>query len=337
MKIRISFAFLLCSVLLFSQGKAEAVYGIPDQTRAATLVVPLMEKGISSVHNTLTVAQNVCGFPDVTVHWEVWDINGNLTGLFGNVFIPGDSAWISDFGTILAGATPAQLAQLTDGSFYRGFMTIDVVAASTSLWPTNAAYPFSSTNCLTGFTYYVRLLEGAANGIPMIHVEGGVSPLIDGFARGFYQGSDDREEFDNNARYYARQRSRDLAFSGDPDGLLDLIGSRVFLSGNGVSRIVIWAWGPADRGATTAPSDVAGPFSYLHLDESGGVVLNTTVSLPNIVNVIDVPTDINGTVWIMNLPANFNVFAFSFNAANFTGNPALTWEAMFESTILEEF
>jgi hypothetical protein len=329
---------LLFSLFLFSAyGKAEAVYGIPDQTRAATLVVPLMETGIFSVHNTLTVVQNVCGSPNVTVHWEIWDIDGNLVNLFGNVFIPGDSAWVSDFGSILAAASPAQRAQLTDGSFYRGFMTIDVVTASTSLWPTNASYPFGGNNCLSGFTYYVRLLEGAANGISMIHVEGGVPASIDGLVRGFYQGGDDREEFDNHARYYARQRSRDLAFGGDPDGFLDYIGSRVFLSGNGVSRIVVWAWGAADWGATTAPGDVAGPFQYLHLSESGGVVLNATVSLPHIVNVIEVPTDTNGMVWIVNLPSNFNVYAFSFNAANFTGNPALTWEAMFESTILEEF
>jgi len=59
----------------------------------------------------------------------------------------------------------SQLTQLTDGSFYRGFMTIDLVTASTALLPTDGAYPFYSFNCLTGQTYYVRLLEGAANGI----------------------------------------------------------------------------------------------------------------------------------------------------------------------------
>jgi len=105
-----------CLFISLSQGNAEAVIGIPDVTQAGTLIVPLMEKGVSSVHNTLTVVSHYCSGTR-TLHWQIWDINGNpMTGLSGNQSITGDQAWVSDFGTILGGASPAQLTQLTQDS-----------------------------------------------------------------------------------------------------------------------------------------------------------------------------------------------------------------------------
>lgn len=335
-KIRLIIILLFCLFIALPYGKAEAVIGIPDQVQSATLVVPLMEKGIPSVHNTLTVVSSVCAGPQ-TIHWELWDIDGNLTDLYGNVTFTG--SWVSDFGTILASASPAQLAQLTDGAFYRGFMTIDRVTAATSLWPTDPLYPFSGTNCLTGFIYYVRLLEGAANGIPMVHIEGGVGAGIHTNAKGFYQMGDDREEIDNHSRYYAYLTTNGLPVVDDPDNLLNFIISRVYLTPpNGTSRIVLWTWAPAQYGTAISPGDITmGPFTYQHFDDAGNLVLNTTVSLNHIVNVINVPGTANGQVWIFNIPENFDVYAFSFNSANFTLNSALTWEAMFESTILPEW
>lgn len=321
-------AFLFAAL---SYGTAGAVYGIPDQVPSSTLVVPLMERGISTSHNTNTVVVNMC--TPKTIHYEVWDINGNLTNIFGNVTVTG--SWVSDFGSLLAGATPAQRAQLTDGSFYRGFMTIDEVAGPTDFSPLDGGYPFASSNCLTGFTYYVRLIEGSANGIPMVHIEGGVSPGLSANVRGFYQSGDDREEIDNHARFYARRTTAGLSVIDDPDGVLDLIINRVFLSGNGESRILIWAWGPPRWGANVAPGSVGGPFPYRHYNEAGNLVLEATVALPHVVNIFDVPGDQNGDVWIFNLPGDFNVYAFTFNSAFYALNPALTWDVMFESTIVE--
>jgi hypothetical protein len=323
-------------VLLFlfaalSYGTAGAVYGIPDQIPSATLVVPLMEKGIATSHATNTVVVNTC--TPQTIHYEVWDIDGNLTDIYGNVTIVG--SWVSDFGSLLASATPAQRAQLTDGSFYHGFMTIDVVTSPTTLSPLDGPYPFSSNNCLTGFTYYVRLIEGSANGIPMVHIEGGVSSGLSANVRGFYQSGDDREEIDNHARFYARRTTAGLSVIDDPDGVLDTIINRVFLNGNGESRILIWAWGAPRWGANVSPSAIGGFFPYKHYNEAGDLVLDATVNLNHIVNIFNVPGDQNGDVWIHNLPEDFNVYAFTFNSAFYALNPALTWDVMFESTIIE--
>lgn len=327
--------FICLSPALY-QGNAEAAIGMPDKVQAATLVVPLMEKGISSGHNTLTVVDSMC-LGDLTVHWQLWDINGNATPLKGNVTFNG--SWVTDFGTILSGASPATLTQLTQDSFYRGFMTIDRVTAATDLLPIEAAYPFSPVNCLTGNTYYVRLLEGAANGIPMIHIEGGVPGTVTNFARGFYQTTDDREEIDNHARHFAYLVSHGQAFAGDSNNKTDYTVSRVYCQGNGESRIVVWAWAAADVDTNSPPSDhpEGGSFQYWQFDEAGSQVADTTVALNHIVNVINVPGDTNGQVWITNIPNNYNVYVMSFNSANNVANPALTWEAMFESLIMHQF
>jgi len=332
--------FICLSITLY-QGNAGAVIGVPDVVQAGTLIVPLMEKGISSGHNTLTVVTSFCA-GDRVIHWQLWDIDGNaMTGLSGNVTLSGDEAWVSDFGTILAGASGPQLTQLTDGSFYHGFMTIDAVTASTALLPTNPAYPLSPDNCLTGQIYYVRLLEGAANGIPMVHIEGGVNTSLSGLglATGFYRSGDDREEIDADGRHYAYTSSNGLPSAIDPNDKLDFILSRVYVQGNGESRIVIWAWSPAFEGVTAAPSDVAGfaTFPFVIRNEAGTLTTNTTVTLPHVVNVINVPGDANGIAWVINVTPNFEVYAFSFNSANNVANPALTWEAMFESTIIHQW
>src|SRR5512147_1352288 len=107
MKRGVIIVLFICLSFGLYQGNAEGVIGIPDVTQAATLIVPLMEKGVSSVHNTLTVVNDFCSGTQI-IHWQVWDIDGNaVTNLSGNVTLGGDKQWVSDFGTILAGATPA--------------------------------------------------------------------------------------------------------------------------------------------------------------------------------------------------------------------------------------
>lgn len=337
MKNGVILILFFCLSFGLYQGNAEGVIGIPDVTQAATLVVPLMEKGISSVHNTLTVVSHYCGGTQ-TLHWQLWDINGNpMTGLSGNQSITGDQAWVSDFATILSGASAGQLTQLTQGSFYRGFMTIDLVTASTSLLPTDASYPFNSDNCITGHVYYASLLEGAVTGIPMVHIQADATTCCGDYLHGFYQFGDDREEIDTDARYVAQRLTNNLPWAADPNNKLDFILSRVYGAGNGDSRIVVWTWGPAAFSTTDTPSMHGGPFFFVVRDESGAVTTNTTVPLNHVVNVIDVPGNANGIAWIGDVPADFEVYAFSFNNAEYSGNADLKWRVLFESTIIPEW
>jgi hypothetical protein len=170
-------ATLLCGLAVLSPPQAEAVLGIPDEVPAATLVVPLLEAGIAFDQNTLFVANNVCN-AEIILHWEVWNVEGLRVELSGNRVLKPYEAWVTDFKTILQGATAGELTQLTDSAFYRGFLTVDIVSSSTSLPPTDSSYPFASSNCLKGTIYYVRLSAGAANGIPAVHIEGGVSGAL---------------------------------------------------------------------------------------------------------------------------------------------------------------
>ena len=327
---------IICLVIL-PHGKAEAVLGIPDEVPAATIVVPLLEAGISSDHNTLISITNTCGGATPRIlHWEAWDVEGLPIDLAGNVSLEEYEAWVIDFKTLLTSADAGQRSQLTDGSFYHGFLTIDLVTSATNLPPTDAAYPFASANCLKGVIYYVRLVEGAANGISAIHIEGGVSGALSANVRGFYQDSDNREEIDNHARYYAERTTRTLAVIDDPDDSLDAIISRVFLSPtlNGSSRIVVWAWGPPAWPVQGPGDGGRGPFTARHRGEDGRTVSTQFLELRRVVNIINVSGTANGEIWIEGLPENFNVYAFSFNSAE--GNAAQTWEVMFPSTIVAE-
>ena len=325
----------LCCLTGFVRGKAEAVLGIPDEVPAATIVVPLLEAGISSDHNTLLSITNTCNAP-VILHWEVWDVEGLDVGLFNNVQLEEFASLITDFRTILQSATEGERTQLTDGSFYHGFLTVDVVTTPTNNPPTDSSYPFASDNCLKGVIYYVRLAEGAANGISAIHIEGGLSGALDVNVRGFYQSGDNREEIDNHARYYAERTTRTLAVVDDPDDSLDFIISRVFLSPalNGSSRIVLWAWSPVNFPVQGPGDGGRGPFTARHRGEDGETVSTGFLELRRVVNIINVSGSENGEIWIENLPGNFNVYAFSFNSAE--GSAAQTWEAMFPSTIVAE-
>jgi len=328
-------AFVCLAIL--PRGKAEAVLGIPDEVPAATIVIPLLEAGTSSDHNTLISITNTCsGAAPRILHWEVWDVNGLPVGLSGNQSLEEFEAWVTDFKAILDDATAGDLSQLTDGSFYHGFLTVDLVTAATSLPPTDAAYPFASSNCLKGVTYYVRLVEGAANGISAVHIEGGVSGALDENVRGFYQAGDNREEIDNHARYYAERTTRNLAVVDDPDNSLDAIISRIFLSPalNGSSRIVLWAWGPPAWGAQGPGDGGRGPFTARHRGEDGETVSTQFLELRRVVNIINITGTENGEIWIEGLPENFNVYAFSFNSAE--GDASQTWEVMFPSTIVPE-
>jgi hypothetical protein len=336
--------FMIClvTVMLFFAyaDNSHAVLGIPDHVPAATLIVPFFEVGIDSAanpHDTLPVVTNICTSA-LTVHYEAWDRGGELTalsgGVWGNLSIAsGETKSLSMRDLINSPATSAGTrTQLTDGAFYRGFVSFDVVTASTTSWPTNVSYPFSSLNCLIGQVYYTRLSQGSSNGLPLVAIEatpGGTST----FLRGFYQAGDDREEIDEDARYSAEQMTRGGAAGANPANAIQRIQSRLYLEpvNNGTSRVIVFAFKVGQTCIDCGPGTV----SYAIRDGLGTVVGSGLVNLDRYVNIITVFGTTSGWLNLVNIPAeDWEVYAFSFNSASPGFNPALTWDAIFESFIL---
>lgn len=330
---------------------AFAVPGATDRVPAATLLVPFFETGVNSTthpHDTLLVVTNWL-FGNITFHYHVWDINGTATGLNGNITLASLDTWDAAMRDLIATASPAVRTQLTTGSFYRGFMTIDVVTAATALNPRQGGYPFSTTNALEGFIYYTRLSQGSANGLAMVPLES-VPGTTDSFMRGFYSGGDNREEIDSTARFCANQVATNPAgttacSTGSDDSDIDRFHLRIFRSTplTGSSRAVIFAWRPGLAGGPSVFCDTqpcASDYIFRQYDQTGTVLLNTTLRLNNVVNVIEnsqlVGTE-SGWISIFDVPNNqidTHVYAFSFNSAAPAGNPNLTWDAIFEGYII---
>lgn len=324
---------LMVSLLLLYGATAWAVVGIPDHVPAATLIVPMFEVGIDSVANpidTLLVVTNAY-LATYTVHYEVWDVYGNLTDIFGNFTLgPADSQPLSMRG-IISAASPAQQAQLTDGAYFHGFVSFDVVTSSTGLWPTHASYPFSSANVLEGYIYYARLTQGSANGIAMVPLEA-VSTSIDSYLWGFYQGTDNREEIDADSRYCAERMTRELSCTYNPNNAIYRVHARVYLDpvNNGGSRFVVFTF---PDGGWGLGSNFPGSVTYRRYDEAGNIMQDTTVNLNRVVNIINVTGSSNGWVSIWNIPYGYETYAFSINYANHPTLPALNWDAIFEAYI----
>ncbi|HVF61123.1 MAG TPA: hypothetical protein VNJ70_15055 [Thermoanaerobaculia bacterium] len=340
--------FLLLALTLAAP--ALAVPGAADRVPAATLLVPFFETGIDSTthpHDTLLVVTNWL-IATLTFHYHVWDVDGNATGLNGNITLNALDSWSAAMRDLINTAAPAVRTQLTEGSFYRGFMTIDIVTAATALNPLQGGYPFGSTNALEGFIYYTRLSQGSANGLAMVPLEN-VPATTDSFMRGFYSTGDNREEIDSTARFCAQQLATNPAGttgcateSDDED--IDRFHLRIFRSTplSGSSRAVIFTWKP---GLTEGPSvfcdaaPCASAYTFRQYDEDGNAVQNTTIRLDHVVNVIE-NSQITGTLagWLSifdvpNVQIDTQVYAFSFNSAAPAGNPNLTWDAIFEGYI----
>jgi hypothetical protein len=324
--------------------------GVTDQVRAATLLVPFFEVGIDSAANpddTLLVVTNRSAGPQ-TVHYEVWDVDGESTGLFDNVFIPAGASESISMRTLINDGDAGDRAALAIGAFYRGFVTFDAVTGNTLDTPLDASYPFSSFNTLTGWTYYTKLANGSANGLPMVHLEH-VGSEIDSRLRDFYQdGVDNREEMDADSRRCASARTRAQdgvvnCASVDEETLTE-IHYRVFLGGplNGRSRVILFAWsngepfGPSIR-CDTMSCDSEYPV-YLY-NESGDVYDTGVLRFDHVVNVIELDSDpgaVPGFLAIQGLPDvldDTQIYGFSFNSAR-PGSAALNWDAIFEATII---
>jgi hypothetical protein len=319
--------------------------GQPDVVPAATLIVPFFETGIDggvNPHDTLLVVTNNTG-GNVRVHSTYWAVDGTAVAFRNDLVGPRGTLALS-IRDLLSTASQGIRDAFTEGDFFRGFVTFDTVTADTSASPYDPAYPFATTNALTGWVYYTRLSEGSANGLPMIHLEH-VGGAISEFLRDIYQpGVDGREEIDISARLCAANRvatnSGTVPACSGSDDLIEELDYRVFLGGplNGESRVVIFAWTRGEVGGPSALCPMAGcatTYPFQHHDEAGGLVLNTTVTLDDVVTVVDVPGSANGYIRLRNVPDLFDdtqVYGFVFNSAN-PGSAALTWDAIFEATI----
>ncbi len=350
MRAALRFACLSMLALTLATG-AHAVPGATDRVAAASLLVPFFETGINPAthpHDTLLVVTNWL-FGDVTFHYQVWDVDGNVTDLDGNIALSDLETWDAAMRDLLATASPAVRTQLTEGSYYRGFITIDVVTAATALNPRQGGYPFGTTNALEGFVYYTRLSQGSANGLAMVPLEN-VPGTTDSFMRGFYSGGDNREEIDSTARYCAQQLTTNPAggtacTTGSDDSDIDRFHLRIFRLAalSGTSRAVVFTWRPGLLGGPSIYCDsqpCASAYTFREYDQSGNILQNTTIRLDHVVNVIE-NSQLVGTVggWISifdvpNVQIDMHVYAFSFNAANPPGHPELTWDAIFEGYII---
>jgi hypothetical protein len=342
--------FAASITLLCSGTPALAAPGVIDRVPAASLLVPFFETGVNvgtHPHDTLLVVTNWL-FADVTFHYHVWDIDGNATGLNGNIALDDLDTWSAAMRDLLNTAAPAVRTQLTEGDFYRGFITIDVVTAATAQHPRQGGYPFATTNALEGFIYYTRLSQGSANGLAMVPLEH-VPDSTDSFMRGFYSSGDNREEIDSTGRVCAQALGTDpsgttACNTASDDADVDRFHLRIFRSAglSGSSRAVIFTWMPNTGGPSiycdSQPCDSA--YVFRQYDENGVAVQNTTIRLDHVVNVIE-DADLVGTsagwISIFDVPNNLidtQVYAFSFNSANPAGNPNLTWDAIFEGYVV---
>jgi hypothetical protein len=340
--------FLLVTLFALA-GPAVAIPGATDRVPAASLLVPFFETGVNSSthpHDTLLVVTNWL-FASVTFHYHVWDVDGVATDLSGNITLNNLDSWSAAMRDLINTASPATRTALTEGDYYRGFVTIDVVTSATILNPRQASYPFGSTNALEGFIYYTRLSQGSANGLAMVPLES-VPGTTNSFLTGFYNSSDDREEIDSTARVCAQQLATGVACStASDDADIDRFHLRVFRSTplSGSSRAVIFTWRLGGTGGPSPFCDVpanscAASYTFRQYDEDGNFVRDTTLRLDHVVNLIESSQLLGAQAgWISvfdvpNAQVDTQVYAFSFNSAAPAGNPNLTWDAIFEGYIV---
>ncbi len=317
--------------------------GATDKVGAASLIVPFFEAGVDPATNpqdTILVVTSTSAATRI-IHYHVWNIDGEASLVNGNITLDPRETWSTTLGNLIASASTTTKTLLTDGTsgFYRGFVTIDIVTASTSLNPTESGYPFSNVNLLEGYIYYARILQGSVTGLNMIPIEY-VGSSVNALLRDLYQSGDGREEIDSDARECA-ETIIDGGTCVQHDNI-NYLDSRVYLDPafNAASRIIIFTWDP---GKTEGPSvycdgsaSCDSTYTYTRRDEDGVARETKQIRLDHAVNVMAVSGTRNGWVRIDDIPSgvqNFQVFAFSFNSAT-SASISTNYDAIFESYII---
>lgn len=331
-----------------------AVWGIPDQVPAATLVVPFVEVGVDvavNPHDTLPSVFNTGG-NDAIVHWEVWSVDGERTvGLFGNETIARGASWDASLRRLIdLRATEADKDLLDQGDgFYRGFMTIDLVTDSTFLTPFEVGYPFRLENAIKGVTLYARLLQGSINALAMVPLEFTTEDTETPnfvFFEGFYDdGRGHREEIDANARECAGLVTRGALCNGTVDGKVAGIRARVAQAASidTNSRLIVFTWN-AKRESQGGPSVICAELGcpqsslFQRFDSQGTVIAAGQVRLDHVVNIITPPegADTFGEYQILDLVDpndSTQIYAFMISSAKPAEFPGQNWDAISEAMI----
>ncbi|MBZ0111628.1 MAG: hypothetical protein K8J08_04135 [Thermoanaerobaculia bacterium] len=338
---------LALALALLGAPASAGIWGTPDAVPAATLIVPFFEVGIDQATNVQNTNIQVYARSSTTIHWEVWNIDGEASdNLFGNVELPGAETWSLSLASLLSSASASDRARLDEGDFYRGFMTIDVVTESTSATPFDVDYPFGTSNDILGTIYYLRLLEGSANGLPMIAIEHTADAGVSPFLEGFYSADDHREEIDDRARTCAATLTHAAGACAATDDNISNIRARIFRSAalSGTTRVIIFTWNtdrPNEGGPSAICADIGGcntSYSFSQYREDGTRVNppGETLMLPHVVNIIPTVGDNPGEMQIQNIPdptGSMQIYAFSLNSASPAGNPNINWDAILEANI----
>ncbi len=335
---------LVVSIVVSITPATAGIWGAHDPVPASTLVVPFFEVGINqTTHPQNTNFTVYAARGPVTIHWEVWDRDGNGTlSLFGNVDLDVGETFSGNMNSLIGAALEDDRLLLADGDFYRGFMTIDVVTESTTMTPFNDGYPFGTSNSIIGTIYYLRLTEGSANGLPMIGLEY-TSDSANDFLEGFYVAGDGREEIDDNARECAAALIQGNGPCTDSDQVIDSIRARVFHSAplNGSTRVIVFTWTTNDN-AGGGPSALCDGvvcdqlYSFAQRREDASVVQSGLLALDHVVNIIETVGPSPGEFLLFDVPdPNFSmqVYAFVFNSASPADNPETNWDAIFEASV----
>ena len=336
---------LIISMILFwfsSVGFAAGVPGATDKVSAATLLVPFFEVGVdSTTHPIDTLLVLWATWGGARFHYHVWDVDGNAVNLYGNQNLLDTESWSISVRALIGSASTAVKNALKDSTdnYYRGFITIDVVTADTTLSPVESGYPLGTDNHLEGWIYYVRLSEGSSNSMAMVPIEE-VGTGTHSYLNGFYKGADGREEIDVNARACAGALARGETCSDQGD--LHSIRSRVFLDEttfNASTRIIVFYWRPGTTGGISPYCDTGGcdpTYTYNRYNESGTRLQHTSFRLDHVVNVIDVTGTENGFVSMRGIAGgnkDWQVYGFSITNAHPSSGTTANWDAILESYI----
>jgi len=196
-RIRKGLAALLAAVFFLGiGGVAQAVIGTADDVPGSTLLFPFFQvnpnRTADDTQDTLLVVTNTSGattstqsgvFPNIAVHFTIWDVKSRHIFNFSVVLTPHDVFACSLYdllvggtgcknGSATVGGAPSSVADaLKVGDGLTGYVTADLVYAPTSDFPGVASYPFVYGNVLVGSMYLVNLIQGSSSGFNAVSIE----------------------------------------------------------------------------------------------------------------------------------------------------------------------
>ena len=337
--------FILVLLEISINVKAEdGLPGYPDKVPGASLIVPFFEVGVdANAHpeDTLLVVSNI-STDNCTIHYHVWTIDGESTQLYGNFELSSNSsisfsvrAWINS-----STEDVQNKLQVTD-SYWRGFITFDLVTTETNDPPIATGFPFENKNNLVGYIYYTRLTEGSSIGLNMISLEY-LNTTLDFRINDFYDNNDGREEINADARKCAKNMIYGVAC--ETDSTMDRIYARLFLSPtlDVKTRFILFSWNPGYLGGPSKYCELNGcnsRYSFKIYDDNGTVLSSYKLRFDHVVNVVELTGTHGARIELEGLVERgaFQSYAFSINSANADQNSLgfkASWDAIFEANMI---